>query len=169
MNTIGTHTAKSLEDVHASVDTTRKKGFFRSLFAFMGPAYLISVGYMDPGNWATDIAGGSGFGYSLIWVLLMSNLIAILLQGLCARLGIVRGRDLAQASKETYPSIVNIPLYVLAEIAITACDLAEVLGLAIGLNLLFGLPLLAGVAIGETQEKLCLHFLHFTAFNADVI
>src|SRR4026209_2253644 len=111
------HPGKSLEDVHATVDTTKRVGFFRSLFAFIGPAYLVSVGYMDPGNWATDIAAGSGFGYTLVWVLLMSNLIALLLQSHCTRLGIVRGRDLAQASKETYPGIVNIPLYVLAEIA----------------------------------------------------
>src|SRR6266436_789283 len=101
------HPGKSLEDVHSTVDTTKRLGFFRSLFAFLGPAYLVSVGYMDPGNWATDIAGGSGFGYKLVWVLLMSNLIALLLQSLSARLGIVRGRDLAQASRETYPRAIN--------------------------------------------------------------
>ena len=100
---------------------------------FSLPAYLVSVGYMDPGNWATDIAGGSAFGYSLIWVLLMSNLMAVLLQSLSARLGIVRGMDLAQASKNTYPNWANIPLYILAEIAIAACDLAEIVGMAIGL------------------------------------
>src|SRR5882672_6808372 len=154
MNVTKIHGTKSLEDVHASVDTRKKTGFFKSLFAFMGPAYLVSVGYMDPGNWATDIAGGSGFEYKLIWVLLMSNLIAILLQTLASRLGVVRGRDLAQASREAYPSIVNIPLYILAEIAIAACDLAEVLGLAIGLNLLFGLPLLAGVTIAVLDAVL---------------
>src|SRR5215467_6956120 len=99
MNVTKIHDTKSLGDVHGSVDTVKKIGFFKSFFAFMGPAYLVSVGYMDPGNWATDIAGGSAFGYQLIWVLLMSNLIAILLQSHCARLGIVRGRDLAQASK----------------------------------------------------------------------
>ena len=101
MNITKIEHARSLEDVHGSVDTLKKKGFFKSLLAFMGPAYLVSVGYMDPGNWATDIAGGSAFGYRLIWVLLMSNLIAILLQSLAARLGIVYGRDLAQSSKET--------------------------------------------------------------------
>jgi len=138
---------KSLEEVHSSVDTTKKKGFFRKLFAFMGPAYLVSVGYMDPGNWATDIAGGSRYGYALIWVLLMSNLMALLLQSLSARLGIVSGRDLAQASKETYSRPVNFMLYLLAEIAIAATDLAEVLGMAIGLQLLFGLPLLWGVML----------------------
>src|SRR5262245_64057514 len=100
----------SLGEVHASIEVKQQSGLMKSLFAFMGPAYLVSVGYMDPGNWATDIAGGSGFGYTLVWVLLMSNLIAILLQSHCARLGIVRGRDLAQASKETFPSFVNIPL-----------------------------------------------------------
>ncbi|MBA2422162.1 MAG: Nramp family divalent metal transporter, partial [Chitinophagales bacterium] len=161
MSTPRVHPSKSLEDVHSSVDTTKKKGFFRSLFAFIGPAYLVSVGYMDPGNWATDIAAGSGFGYSLLWVLLMSNLIALLLQSHCSRLGIVRGRDLAQASKEAYPGIVNIPLYILAEIAIAATDLAEVLGLAIGLNLLFGLPLLVGVSIAVLDAILLLLILNF--------
>src|SRR5216117_1428532 len=102
----------SLGEVHASVEVKQHAGFWKKLFAFLGPAYLVSVGYMDPGNWATDIAGGSAFNYSLIWVLLMSNLIAILLQSFAARLGIVRGRDLAQASKENYPAAVNIPLYV---------------------------------------------------------
>src|SRR6266446_9660439 len=135
--------SRSLDEVHSSVSTART-GTFRKVIAFFGPAYMISVGYMDPGNWATDIAGGSKFGYTLIWVLLMSNLIALLLQSLCARLGIVRGRDLAQASKEAYSPFVNVSLYVLAEVAIASCDLAEVLGMAIGLNLLFGIPLLWG-------------------------
>ncbi len=161
MNTLQSSHSKSLEDVHASVDTTKKVGFFRSLFAFIGPAYLVSVGYMDPGNWATDLAAGSGFGYSLIWVLLMSNLMAILLQSHSARLGLVRGLDLAQASKATYPGIVNIPLYILAEIAIAATDLAEVLGLAIGLNLLFGIPLLFGVTIAVLDAVLLLVIINF--------
>src|ERR1700744_3016057 len=137
----------SLSEVHGSVDTTVQRPWWRQLFVFFGPAYLVSVGYMDPGNWATDLAGGSQFGYSLIWVLLMSNLIAILLQNLAARLGIVRGRDLAQANREVYPSYITIPLYVLAEIAIAATDLAEVLGMAIGLQLLTGLPLVYGVCV----------------------
>ncbi len=137
----------SLDEVYSTVDTTNKVGFWRSFFAFAGPGYLVSVGYMDPGNWATDIAGGSKFGYTLVWVLLMSNLMAILLQSFSARLGIIYGKDLAQASREHYPAYINIPLYVLAEIAIAACDLAEVLGLAIGLNLLFNIPLLWGVSI----------------------
>jgi manganese transport protein len=138
---------KSLEEVHSSVDTTTKKTFWGKLFAFLGPAYLISVGYMDPGNWATDIAGGSQFGYALLWVLVMSNIMALLLQSLSARLGLVRGLDLAQASRETYPRAVNFSNWILAEIAIAACDLAEVIGMAIGLQLLFDLPLLVGVSI----------------------
>ncbi|HUH75111.1 MAG TPA: Nramp family divalent metal transporter [Chitinophagales bacterium] len=139
--------SKSLEEVHSSIDTTKHTNVFRKLFAFMGPAYLISVGYMDPGNWATDIAGGSRYGYQLIWVLLMSNLMALLLQSLSTRLGIVRGQDLAQASKATYNKPVNYALYVLAEIAIAATDLAEVLGMAIGLQLLFDIPLIWGILI----------------------
>jgi manganese transport protein len=142
------HTDTSLSEVHQSIDTTTgKKTGFRKILSFFGPAYLISVGYMDPGNWATDLAGGSKFGYTLIWVLLMSNLMALLLQGLSARLGIVRGRDLAQANREAYPKAVNFILYIFAEIAIAACDLAEVLGMAIGIQLLTGLPLVWGVSI----------------------
>lgn len=139
--------SKSLSEVHESVQVPQKRGFWKTLLAFLGPAYLVSVGYMDPGNWATDLAGGSRFGYALIWVLLMSNLMALLLQSLSARLGLVRGLDLAQASRHTYPKFINIPLYILAEIAIAACDLAEVIGMAIGLQLLFGLDLLTGVLI----------------------
>ncbi len=148
----------SLHEVHSSV-VTQKKGW-RGIMAFLGPAYLVSVGYMDPGNWATDIAGGSAFGYKLIWVLLMSNLIAVLLQSLSARLGIVRGLDLAQASKNTYPKWANIPLYILAEIAIAACDLAEIVGMAIGLNLLFGLPLIWGICVTALDTLLLLLLLH---------
>lgn len=148
---------ESLSEVHSTVHTD-KKGW-RKIFAFIGPAYLVSVGYMDPGNWATDIAGGSEFGYKLIWVLLMSNLIAVLLQSLSARLGIVRGMDLAQASKNAYPKWANIPLYILAEIAIAACDLAEIVGMAIGLNLLFGLPLVYGISITAFDTLLLLFLL----------
>lgn len=150
----------SLQEVNASVDADKRKGF-RKFFAFLGPAYLVSVGYMDPGNWATDLAGGSQFGYSLLWVLLMSNLIALLLQSLSARLGIVRSRDLAQASREMYPALVNFCLYILAEIAIAACDLAEVLGMAIGLQLLFGLSLNTGVLITVLDTFLLLFLLNF--------
>ena len=138
----------SLSEVHQTVDTTAlHKPVWKRILSFFGPAYLVSVGYMDPGNWATDLAGGSQFGYKLIWVLLMSNLMALLLQSLSARLGIVRGRDLAQANRETYPKYVNYALYVLAEIAIAATDLAEVLGMAIGIQLLTGIPLIWAVLI----------------------
>jgi manganese transport protein len=137
---------KSLEDVHGSVHIGRG-GFFRKLFAFAGPAYLVSVGYMDPGNWATDIAGGSLFGYQLLWVLLMSNIMALLLQTLSARLGIVAGLDLAQACRERYSRTVSFLLWILCEVAIAACDLAEVIGTVIGLHLLFGLPMQIGVII----------------------
>jgi manganese transport protein len=146
----------SLSEVHGSIDTKIKTGWKR-IFSFLGPAYLISVGYMDPGNWATDLQGGSKFGYTLIWVLLMSNLMALLLQGLSARLGIVRGRDLAQANREAYPKFINIILYILAEIAIAACDLAEVLGMAIGIQLLTGLPLIWGVSITVLDTFLLLY------------
>lgn len=142
------HQHTSLGEVHQSVDTTADNpNRWKKMFAFFGPAYLVSVGYMDPGNWATDLAGGSQYGYTLLWVLLMSNLMALLLQSLSARLGIVRGRDLAQANRETYPPGVNFVLYILAEIAIAATDLAEVLGMAIGIQLLTGLPLQWGVSI----------------------
>ncbi|WP_018613487.1 Nramp family divalent metal transporter [Segetibacter koreensis] len=140
-------TEASLSEVHESIDVTKEKKGWKRLLAYLGPAYLVSVGYMDPGNWATDLAGGAQFGYTLIWVLLMSNLMALLLQGLSARLGIVRRMDLAQANREVYPSFINFALYLLAELAIAACDLAEVLGMAIGIQLLTGLPLIWGVSI----------------------
>jgi manganese transport protein len=152
--------SKSLEEVHESITTQGKTSTFRKILAFFGPAYLISVGYMDPGNWATDLAGGSQFGYSLLWVLLMSNIMALLLQSLSARLGIVTQRDLAQASRETYSKPVNYVLYFLAEIAIAACDLAEVLGMAIGLNLLFDIPLLHGVMITVLDTFLLLFLIN---------
>lgn len=152
--------SKSLEEVNQSVVTQGKKSVYRKIIAFFGPAYLISVGYMDPGNWATDIAGGSQFGYALLWVLLMSNIMALLLQSFSARLGIVTQRDLAQASRETYSKYVNYILYFLAEIAIAACDLAEVLGMAIGLNLLFGIPLLEGVLITVLDTFLLLFLIN---------
>ena len=127
--------------------SVKKKGWLRRAFAFVGPAYLVSVGYMDPGNWATDIEGGARFGYTLLWVLLMSNIMAVLLQTLSARLGIVTGYDLAQGCRREYRRFINVLLWVLAEIAIAATDLAEALGTIIGLNLLFGLPLLWGCAV----------------------
>lgn len=151
--------SESLSEVHQSVDTGKRTGWKRIL-SFIGPAYLVSVGYMDPGNWATDLAGGSKFGYQLIWVLLMSNLIALLLQSLSARLGIVRGLDLAQASRNAYPKWVNIPLFGLAQTAIVACDLAEIIGMAIGLNLLFGLPLIWGISITIFDTVLLLFLMN---------
>src|SRR5260370_13835397 len=150
---------QSLSNVHSSVSTENKIGW-RKLLAFIGPAYLVSVGYMDPGNWATDIAGGSAFGYKLIWVLFASNLIALLLQWLSVSLGSVRGLDLAQASKKTYAGFVNFCLYILAQIAIIACDLAEVIGMAIGLQLLFHLPLIWGVSLTITDTILMLFLMN---------
>lgn len=147
----------SLGEVHGSVDIDARKTGWKKVLAFLGPAYLVSVGYMDPGNWATDLAGGSKYGYSLIWVLLMSNLMALLLQSLSARLGIVRGLDLAQANREAYPKYINYIYWFLAEIAIAATDLAEVLGMAIGFQLLTGLPLLAGVFITILDTFLLLY------------
>src|SRR5215470_16542477 len=146
----------SLPEVHRTLSIPQTASFWSKLFAFAGPGFLVAVGYMDPGNWATDIAGGSKYNYSLLWVLLMSNMMAILLQSLAARLGIVSRRDLAQVCHEDYPPTVNIPLYVLAEIAITACDLAEVLGSAIALQLLFGLPLIYGVVLTALDTFLLL-------------
>ena len=151
---------KSLEEVHESIQVNKNTSVWKKILAFFGPAYMISVGYMDPGNWATDIAGGSQFGYTLIWVLLMSNIMALLLQSLSSRLGIVRGRDLAQASRESYPPFINFILYVLAEIAIAACDLAEVLGMAIGLQLLFDIPLIWGVSITVLDTFLLLFLIN---------
>src|SRR5690242_15882071 len=152
--------ARSLAEVHSSVGTSQVS-FWRRMFAFAGPAYLVSVGYMDPGNWAADLEGGARFGYQLLWVLVMSNAMAILLQTLSARLGIVSGRDLAQACRESYPRRINLAMWGLCEIAIAACDLAEVLGAAIGLNLLFHIPLLAGVLLTAADTLLLLWFQSF--------
>ncbi len=142
----GSGPAKSLDEVHGTVPTVHRNPLKR-LFSFLGPAYLVSVGYMDPGNWATDLEGGARFGYALIWVLLMSNLMAVLLQSLSARLGVVTGRDLAQACRAEYSRPVNLILWLLAEVAIAATDLAEVLGTIIALKLLFGMPMLIGCVI----------------------
>jgi manganese transport protein len=146
----------SLPEVYRTVKISDKVGLIKRLLAFSGPAFLISVGYMDPGNWATDIEGGARFNMQLIWVLLMANLMAVLVQTLSARLGIVSGRDLAQACRENYSKPLALVLWVLCEIAIAACDLAEVLGTAIGLNLLFGLDLLWGVLITALDTLLLL-------------
>lgn len=137
----------SLSDVHRSINISRSGSRWRRLAAFAGPGYLVAVGYMDPGNWATSLAGGSKFGYALLAVALLSNLMAIVLQSLCARLAIASGRDLAQACRDAFPKWVAIPLWALAEIAIIATDIAEVIGTAIGLNLIFGIPLELGVLI----------------------
>ena len=152
---------RSLAEVHESVPVPSHGSWWRRWMAVTGPALMVAVGYMDPGNWATDLAGGSRYSYTLIWVLLMSNLMAILLQSLSARLGLASRRDLAQACHEEYPAWINIPLYVLAEIAITATDLAEVLGSAIALQLLFGLPLLYGVMLTALDTLLLLLLSHF--------
>jgi len=145
----------SLPEVHGTVSTERTT-VLRRMLAFAGPAYLVSAGYMDPGNWATDLEGGARFGYQLLWVLVLSNAMAILLQTLSARLGIVAGRDLAQACRESYSRVVCTSLWALCEIAITACDLAEVIGAAIALKLLFGLPLVAGVVLTALDTLLVL-------------
>ncbi len=148
---------KSLPEVHGSVAIPHGAGFFRKMLAFAGPGYLVAVGYMDPGNWATDLAGGSRYGYTLLSVIMISNLMAILLQALAARLGIASGRDLAQACRDSYSRPVTIVLWLLCEIAIAACDLAEVIGAAIALNLLFGLPLIWGVVLTSLDVLIVLY------------
>ena len=160
----GDSPSPSLPEVHASIPIPKQFGFWRKLFAFSGPGYLVAVGYMDPGNWATDLAGGSQFGYALLSVILISNLMAILLQSLCARLGIVTGRDLAQACRDHYSKPVSIVLWLLCEAAICACDLAEVVGSAIALNLLFGIPLVWGVCI-TALDVLLVMFLQNKGFR----
>jgi manganese transport protein len=148
--------APSLVEVYRTVPVTGAV-WWRKILAFAGPGYLVAVGYMDPGNWATDLAGGSAFGYTLLAVILMSNLMAVLLQGLASKLGIVTGRDLAQACRDHYSRGTNYVLWVLCEIAIAACDLAEVIGAAIALNLLFGIPLAWGVAITALDVMIVLY------------
>lgn len=147
----------SMSDVHRSVAVNRSGSRFRRAMAFVGPGYLVAVGYMDPGNWATSLAGGSRFGYALLSVVLLSNLMAVLLQALCTRLAIATGRDLAQACRDAYPRFLAWPLWLLAELAICATDLAEVIGTAIGLNLLFGIPLELGVIITAADVLLVLY------------
>ena len=154
----------SLPEVHRSISVPNVKSFWRKMLAYAGPGYLVSVGYMDPGNWATDIAGGARFGYTLLTVILLSNLMAILLQSLCVRLGVATGRDLAQACRDYFSPGVNFCLWVLCEIAIAACDLAELLGSAIALQLLFGIPLVWGVCI-TALDVLVLLFLQGRGFR----
>jgi len=150
----------SLPEVNASVVVPKGATWLRRLFAFAGPGYMVSVGYMDPGNWATDLAGGAQFGYTLLFVIMLSNLMAILLQALSARLGIATGRDLAQACRAYYPRPINFALWVACELAIIACDLAEVIGTAIALNLLFGIPLVAGAIITALDAFLLLYLMN---------
>jgi manganese transport protein len=154
----------SLPEAHRSVSIVTNAGFWRKLFAFSGPGYLVAVGYMDPGNWATDLAGGSQFGYTLISVVFLSSLMAVLLQALSARLGIVTGRDLAQACRDHYSPPVSFCLWVLCELAICACDLAEVIGSAIALNLLFHIPLVIGVCL-TALDVLAIMFLQHRGFR----
>ncbi|MFH1556764.1 MAG: Nramp family divalent metal transporter [Pseudomonadota bacterium] len=146
----------SLPEVHASIHVPKDGSWLRRLFAFLGPGYMVSVGYMDPGNWATDLAGGSRFGYTLLSIILLSNLMAILLQALAARLGIATGRDLAQACRDHYSRPVNLLLWIACELAIIACDLAEVIGTAIALRLLFGIPLIGGALLTALDAFLLL-------------
>src|SRR5215469_6403605 len=167
-------TSVSLAEVHGSVALPRGGGVWRKALAFAGPGFVVSVGYMDPGNWATDLAGGSAFGYTLLSVVLLSNLMAMLLQALSARLGIATGRDLAQACRDSYPAPVAMVLWLLCEVAICACDLAEVIGTAIGLKLLFGLPILLGVCLTALDVFLILllqrhGFRHLEAFVISLI
>src|SRR5438094_3977288 len=155
---------RSLREVHGSIPIPENAGFWRKLFAFAGPGYLVAVGYMDPGNWATDLAGGARYGYTLLSVIMLSNLMAILLQALAARLGIASGRDLAQACRDSYSRPTTFVLWILCEIAIAACDLAEVIGAAIALNLLFGLPLAWGVTL-TTLDVIIVLFLQHLGFR----
>ncbi|WP_445247433.1 Nramp family divalent metal transporter [Microcoleus sp. OTE_8_concoct_300] len=154
----------SLPEVHRSIPVPNSKGFWRKMLAYAGPGYLVSVGYMDPGNWATDLAGGAKFGYALLSVILLSNLMAILLQSLCVRLGVATGRDLAQACRDYFSPRVSFLLWILCEIAISACDLAELVGSAIGLQLLFGIPLVWGVCITALDVMMVL-FLQGKGFR----
>ena len=151
----------SLPEVHGTVPVPTTAGFWRKMIAFAGPGYLVAVGYMDPGNWATDLAGGSRYGYTLISVIMLSNLMAILLQALSARLGIVSGRDLAQACRDHFSPPVTFVLWLLCEVAIAACDLAEVIGSAIALNLLFGIPLFWGVCLTALDVLLVLYLQQY--------
>src|ERR1700704_2376602 len=153
-------TGVSLPEVHGSIAIPENAGFWKKMFAFAGPGYLVAVGYMDPGNWATDLAGGARYGYTLLSVIMISNFMAILLQALSARLGIASGRDLAQACRDSYSRPVVVVLWLLCEVAIAACDLAEVIGAAIALNLLFHLPLLWGVILTALDVLVVLFLQH---------
>lgn len=164
MSTDSTPHLNSLSEVYRTIHIPKDAGFWRKMMAFAGPGYLVAVGYMDPGNWATDIAGGSAFGYTLLSVILISNLMAILLQSLSARLGIATGMDLAQACRNNYPKPVAFILWVLCEIAICACDLAEIIGTAIALQLLFGIPLMVGIVL-TVLDTIIILFLQSKGFR----
>ena len=153
-------TTRSLPEVHGTVPIPLTGGPWKKMMAFAGPGYLVAVGYMDPGNWATDLQGGARYGYALLSVIMISNLMAILLQSLAARLGIASGRDLAQACRDAYSRRTTFVLWILCEIAIAACDLAEVLGSAIALQLLFGLPLIWGVCLTSLDVLIVLYMQH---------
>src|SRR5712675_1425608 len=150
----------SIPEIYASVPVTHGAGFWSKMLAFAGPGYLVAVGYMDPGNWATDLQGGARYGYALLSVIMISNVMAIVLQALAARLGIASGRDLAQACRDSYSRPATIALWLLCEIAIAACDLAEVIGAAIALNLLIGLPLIWGVCLTALDVLIVLFLQH---------
>ena len=154
----------SLPEVHSSLPIPESAGFLRKLLAFAGPGFLVAVGYMDPGNWATDLAGGSKYNYTLLSVIMLSNLMAILLQALSIKLGVVTGRDLAQACRDSYSRPVSFLMWVFCEIAIAACDLAEVIGSAIALNLLFGVPMILGVCL-TALDVLIILFLQQKGFR----
>lgn len=154
-----TSSLRSMEEVHSSITIPKTGGIIRRFLCFAGPALLVSVGYMDPGNWGTDLAGGAAYGYKLMWVILASSIMAIILQTLCARLGIATGHDLAQACRTCYKKPANIVLYILCELAIIACDLAEVVGSAVALNLLFHIPIIAGVVITGLDVLILLAFM----------
>ncbi len=159
--TLSPENSPSLPEVHGTVSVPKGGSWLRKFMTISGPAYLVSVGYMDPGNWATDLAGGSKYGYQLLWVVLLSNLMAIFLQNLCARMGVVARMDLAQACRAYYPRPAAIILWLLCEVAIIACDLAEVIGSAIGLNLLFHIPLVTGVLLTGADVLLLLGLMHW--------
>src|SRR6184192_4116657 len=149
--------APSLPEVYRSLHVPRTAGRLRKLFAFAGPGFLVAVGYMDPGNWATDLAGGSRYNYTLLSVILLSNLMAVLLQSLCIKLGVATGRDLAQACRDHFSRPVSFALWVMCEVAIAACDLAEVIGSSLALQLLFGIPLIWGVCLTALDVLLVLY------------
>src|SRR3982751_6882936 len=166
-STVGWRTSPelpSLSEVHRSLVVPASASFMRKLLAFAGPGFLVAVGYMDPGNWATDLAGGSKYNFTLLSVVMISNLMAILLQALSLKLGIATGRDLAQACRDHYSRPISFFLWVICELAIAACDLAEIIGSAIALNLLFGIPLLVGVCI-TALDVLVVLFLQNKGFR----